>query len=198
MVVLDLVVIFGRMEEWPWRARGQVRRGPYVVAFVVKVTFGGGLAVGVATDPLTAVMLGVAAPLIVERVLGAAASEPRTPTLSRKSKPTAKQSRRRSTEQRRPLRLEGPPLYPAKSQTLCLKKTLTGLSIVFCGAVSVAAILVVAATRFGGLIRADSVLLFGFVVSLALVLATLTFAAYACVLLGRMSSGRFDRRRYDT
>lgn len=70
---LDFVEVVGRIGDWPWNARKKLRAGPYVAATVVRLVLGGGLAVaagqsGLVASPLAAVTIGVATPLIVEKL----------------------------------------------------------------------------------------------------------------------------------
>jgi hypothetical protein len=69
---LDFIAVVGRIGDWPWRARKKLRAGPYVAATFVRLLLGASLAVaasqsGLALNALSAVMIGVALPLIVEK-----------------------------------------------------------------------------------------------------------------------------------
>lgn len=70
---LDFIAVVGRIGDWPWRARKKLRAGPYVAATLVRLLLGAGLALaagqsGLASNALSAVMIGVAAPLIIEKI----------------------------------------------------------------------------------------------------------------------------------
>lgn len=70
---LDFIAVVGRIGDWPWRARKKLRAGPYVAATLVRLLLGAGLAAaaaqsGLVLNALSAVMIGVAAPLIVEKL----------------------------------------------------------------------------------------------------------------------------------
>jgi hypothetical protein len=72
---LDLYTAVRRFGRWPWRVREPREAGPvaYAVAELVRLAIGGGLAAATAvsgqiTSPAGALAVGVAAPLIVERL----------------------------------------------------------------------------------------------------------------------------------
>jgi hypothetical protein len=70
---LDFIAVVGRIGDWPWKTRKKLRAGPYVAATLVRLMLGAGLAVavgqsGLALNALSAVMIGVATPLIVEKL----------------------------------------------------------------------------------------------------------------------------------
>lgn len=70
---LDFIAVVGRIGDWPWRARKKLRAGPYVAATFVRLLLGAGLALaagesGLVTSPLSAITVGVATPLIVEKL----------------------------------------------------------------------------------------------------------------------------------
>jgi hypothetical protein len=70
---LDFVAVVTRIGDWPWKARKKLRPGPYVVATAVRIALGAGLAVaagqsGMVTNALAAVTLGIATPLVVEKL----------------------------------------------------------------------------------------------------------------------------------
>jgi hypothetical protein len=70
---LDFIGVVGRIGDWPWKARKKLRVGPYLAATIVRLLLGAGLAAaagqsGLVTNPLTAVTIGVATPLIVEKL----------------------------------------------------------------------------------------------------------------------------------
>ena len=75
---LDFVAVVGRIGDWPWRARKKLRAGPYAAATLVRISLGGGLALAAGqsaliTNPVAAIGVGVATPLIVDK-LGQAVS----------------------------------------------------------------------------------------------------------------------------
>jgi hypothetical protein len=70
---LDFIAVVGRIGDWPWKARKKLRAGPYVAATLVRLLLSAGLAVaagqsGLALNALLAVTIGVATPLIVEKL----------------------------------------------------------------------------------------------------------------------------------
>jgi hypothetical protein len=70
---LDFIAVVGRIGDWPWRARKKLRAGPYLAATLVRLALSGGLALaagrsGLVPTALSAVMIGVATPLIVEKL----------------------------------------------------------------------------------------------------------------------------------
>lgn len=70
---LDFIAIVGRIGDWPWRARKKLRAGPYLAATLVRLMLGAGLASaasesGLVTNPLSAVIIGIATPLIAEKL----------------------------------------------------------------------------------------------------------------------------------
>lgn len=73
---LEFVTVIARLGTWPWRGRKRMQPGPYLAAMVVRLFLGAGLALafgrsGMVLNPLTAVTIGVATPLIVEKLAGA-------------------------------------------------------------------------------------------------------------------------------
>lgn len=65
----------GRVKNYPWRARGEVPLGPYLVALVVRLALGVGIAAmfgasGQAGGPVGVAAVGVAAPKILEQLAG--------------------------------------------------------------------------------------------------------------------------------
>jgi hypothetical protein len=70
---LDFIAVVGRIGDWPWRARKKLRAGPYVAATLVRLLLGAGLALaagqsGLVSNALSAVTIGIATPLIVEKL----------------------------------------------------------------------------------------------------------------------------------
>lgn len=72
---LDLYAAVRRKGCWPWRVRGPRETGAlaYFVAELIRLVIGGGLAGAAATSgqlstPLAALTMGIATPLIVERL----------------------------------------------------------------------------------------------------------------------------------
>lgn len=70
---LDFMSVVGRIGDWPWRSRKKLRAGPYLAATLVRLILGGGLAVaagqsGLIANPLSAISVGIATPLIVEKL----------------------------------------------------------------------------------------------------------------------------------
>src|SRR4051794_21903137 len=78
---LDFVAVVARAGDWPWRARKKLRAGPYLAATAVRLVLGAGLAVAAGqshliTNALAAVTIGVATPLIVEKLARVGTSLP--------------------------------------------------------------------------------------------------------------------------
>lgn len=70
---LDFIKASKRVGDWPWRVEGEPKLGPYLVAVVLRVAIGVVVSwVSWASQqvdtPLAAFAIGVAAPLIVERL----------------------------------------------------------------------------------------------------------------------------------
>jgi hypothetical protein len=70
---LDLSGAIRREGTWPWRVRGEPKLGPYLAAVVLRVGAGAGLAAGLGGEgqlggPLSALVVGAGAPLILERI----------------------------------------------------------------------------------------------------------------------------------
>jgi hypothetical protein len=70
---LDFMAVVGRIGDWPWKAPKKLRAGPYVAATLVRLVLSGGLALaagesGLVSNALSAVTIGVATPLIVEKL----------------------------------------------------------------------------------------------------------------------------------
>jgi hypothetical protein len=62
---------------WPWKRPGHPGLGPYAISIIIRLLVGGGLAVATTLSeypvgPLGALGIGVAAPLIVEKLAGQA------------------------------------------------------------------------------------------------------------------------------
>jgi hypothetical protein len=78
VVGLEFVGIVRRTGDWPWRARKELRPAPYVVATLVRLLLGSGLAAAagqshLVANSVTAVTIGIATPLIVEKLARAGA-----------------------------------------------------------------------------------------------------------------------------
>lgn len=105
---LELVTAIRRTGGWPWRLRGEVGLGPYVVAVTIRLAVGAMLAAALGTNgqlsgPAGAAMIGITAPLIVEktfRQVGAANSTLPAPTPPEGVRPATTLARR---EPSRPL-----------------------------------------------------------------------------------------------
>lgn len=70
---LDFIAVVGRISDWPWRARKKLRAGPYLAATLVRLMLGAGLALaagksGLVSNPLSAVTIGIATPLVAEKL----------------------------------------------------------------------------------------------------------------------------------
>jgi hypothetical protein len=70
---LDFVTVVGRIGDWPWKSRKRLRVGPYTAATLVRLVLSAGLTVafarsGMELSPLAAVTVGIATPLIVEKL----------------------------------------------------------------------------------------------------------------------------------
>lgn len=73
MAGLDFVAVVTRIGDWPWKARKRLRLGPYLAATAVRILLGAGLALaagqsGLVSNSLSAVTIGIATPLIVEKL----------------------------------------------------------------------------------------------------------------------------------
>lgn len=78
VVGLEFVSTVRRTGDWPWKARTKLRPGPYAVATLVRLLLGSGLAAAagqshLVTNALIAVTIGIATPLIVEKLAQAGA-----------------------------------------------------------------------------------------------------------------------------
>lgn len=81
-----------RVKNYPWRARGEVPLGPYLLALVIRLALGVGLAAifgasGQAGGPVGVAAVGVAAPKVLEQLAGRGlmvleARDPEMPTPS--------------------------------------------------------------------------------------------------------------------
>jgi hypothetical protein len=76
VVLLDLSAEIGKSGDWPWRTRVPIRMSAYLTALVLRVLMGAGVAAGAtasgaASGPLSAVAIGVATPLIIEKLASA-------------------------------------------------------------------------------------------------------------------------------
>lgn len=70
---LDFVGVVGRVGDWPWKDTKRMRPGPYWAAALVRLLLSGGLALaagqsGLIISAVAAVGVGVATPLIVEKL----------------------------------------------------------------------------------------------------------------------------------
>lgn len=73
VVGLDFTSVISRIGDWPWNTRKKMRVGPYFASVVVRLSLGGGLATAAAQsgyvgNALSAVTIGIATPLIVEKL----------------------------------------------------------------------------------------------------------------------------------
>jgi hypothetical protein len=74
VVSLDFVSVISRTGNYPWKSKKKMLLGPYVAATMVRLAVGGGLAVGIGqsgalvANPLAAITIGIATPLIVEKL----------------------------------------------------------------------------------------------------------------------------------
>jgi hypothetical protein len=114
---LDLTTAIRRCGgSWPWKRKGEVQRGPYLLSVLIRIGVSGGVAAAAANSSqistvFAAVTTGVAAPLILENVAKSAvqasqsgqdASTPTAktaaaePTISSTSAPRASTTRTRS------------------------------------------------------------------------------------------------------
>lgn len=64
-----------RVKNYPWRARGEIPLGPYLLALVIRLALGVGLAAvfgasGQAGGPVGVAAVGVAAPKVLEQLAG--------------------------------------------------------------------------------------------------------------------------------
>ncbi len=71
---LALYKAIHRVKEFPWRVKGEVHFHAYLASVVIRITLGAGLAAafgasGQIAGPLGAVIVGIAAPKIVEQLL---------------------------------------------------------------------------------------------------------------------------------
>lgn len=91
---LELVAAIRRTGGWPWRLHGEVGLGPYLVAVTLRLAVGGVLAAALGTNgqlsgPAGAAMIGITAPLLVEKMFrqvgtsGSTLSEPTPPESAR-------------------------------------------------------------------------------------------------------------------
>lgn len=79
MAGLDFCAVVGRIGDFPWNARKKLRAGPYLAATIVRLLLGSGLAIAMAQSSLVssalgAISIGVAAPLIIEKLTQAGAA----------------------------------------------------------------------------------------------------------------------------
>ena len=70
---LDFIADVSRISDWPWKSRKKLRAGPYLAATVIRLVLGAGLALaagksGLVSNPLSAVTIGIATPLIAEKL----------------------------------------------------------------------------------------------------------------------------------
>jgi hypothetical protein len=70
---LDFSAVIAHLGDWPWRGRKKLRGGPYLAGTTVRLLAGGGLAAafgqsGLVSNALMALTIGVATPLIVEKL----------------------------------------------------------------------------------------------------------------------------------
>ena len=69
---LELVAAIRRTRGWPWRVDGEVGLGPYLLSVVLRLAISAVLAMalganGQVSGPAGALMIGITAPLIVEK-----------------------------------------------------------------------------------------------------------------------------------
>ncbi len=70
---LQLSGAIRRSRGWPWRRRGEPKLAPYLVSVLLRLVVGAVLAAGLGGEgqlggPLSALVVGIAAPLIVEQL----------------------------------------------------------------------------------------------------------------------------------